>query len=323
MQFAEKKTVSNNEAVIIKAKARPSKFNAQFSLEVLEQLRKDGAEFYKTHYLAGRNAMIDLMGKVYEQFHAAKKSKDYERFIQGIKKALTDAGKTIKSSSSDTSLLTRYIFEEFDDKQISIYGRSLLVAYEKNIAPEEFPEFVKNTKGGFWGLVKKEGTSSEADKTNSDTISSDTVTAIEAIRKSETAGEIPDFKWEGAEDYTFLIAFRDIDGDKAEMKKLPISAKTINRLMSYYKKDKKGEEKLPEDEQAQAMQIALQDSKLESHNLTIQIADLERDKDAAMKDGEKDKVRKTQAKIIILSSQLEGVKKFIKNSGKTVETATA
>jgi hypothetical protein len=107
----------------------------------LVKLRDQGTAYYENVFVPGRNAMQEIMGAVYSQFHAAKSSPTYKDNLKVLSTKLKEYGVTVRSTSTDASLFIRMVFEGFDDKQVSIYSRSLAAAYEKGVAPDAFGKF--------------------------------------------------------------------------------------------------------------------------------------------------------------------------------------
>ncbi|MBA4342521.1 MAG: hypothetical protein C0423_10260 [Methylibium sp.] len=194
----------------------PAGFDLDESVLKLGQLRQRATEIDQQFTVMGRNAMIDLMSKLYVIWHAAKASGRFDAFLGNIKSALLAEGHELRKKNDDSGLLVRYIFSgtQLDHKQIHVYGRSIDVAYEKGTPADGFADLIRKTKNGFEGL--------RAEGAGQQDASAKQAIALSACRAEPTAAVSEEINWVDGESFQILLAIKD-DGGKTSLKYVPFS----------------------------------------------------------------------------------------------------
>lgn len=198
----------------------------------LATLRTEASKHHEKFEVTGRNAMLTLMSRVYAQYHAAKTSDIFEDFINNVRACLNKVGVKYKTNSKDSSLLIRYIFSDFSDKQVHVYGRSLDVAYENSKNPSDFVKFVENTKGRFDGIRAL-----SASKTTSKNSLSKHDIALSEVENETTLETVGTTDWQEGENYRIFIAVRT-ENDMADIKDTKLSLEARDKTLLLYLADK-------------------------------------------------------------------------------------
>jgi hypothetical protein len=117
-------------------------------LQPILQLRKK-AEATNTKYIVpGRKAIRKLVESAYELYVKASESSRRHDVFEQLRGRLASDGVTVHKDAPDASVIIRTVFEDFDSKQVHLYGKSLEYAMEQKIATDKFSDFVAE-EGGF------------------------------------------------------------------------------------------------------------------------------------------------------------------------------
>ena len=254
-------------------KAQPTQAPAAFavatSLALLEQLRSQACNHHQQFVVAGRKAMLALMAQVYGQFHAAKESGEFEQFMNSIRNKLQLALVELRKSTLDSSALIRYVFADFDDKQVHVYGRSLDVAYARQVAPSGFEGFIESTKGGFDG-VRQTAVEGPTKASNDAQASALNYAKVEATIATI---EVHDWK-DDAEDFRVMIAVRNEDGITADIKDAKLSVERNTSAILMYLANRKELNNPPKRKVSLANQAAALNAKLQVANAKVDLENL-------------------------------------------------
>ena len=244
----------------------PAAFAVATSLATLEQLRSQASNHHQQYVVLGRNAMLSLMAQVYGQFHAAKESGEFEQFMNGIRNKMKLALVELRKSTPDCSALIRYVFADFDDKQVHVYGRSLDVAYANRVAPSTFEGFVEGTKGGFDGV--RETAVAVPTKASKGT----QATALTYAKAEATIATIEVHDWkDDDEDFRVMIAVRNEDGITADIKDAKLSAERNTSAILMYLASRKELSNPPKRKVTAANQAAALNAKLQVANVKVEL----------------------------------------------------
>ena len=209
-------------------------FNVEEAMQVVDQLQVEADANYHNYELVGRKAVINLMGRTYMVWKAAKDSKCFESFCGNLTQKLKDKNITVKSVSKKASLLIRYVFNNISDKQVHVYSLALEAAYENNLHAEtDFYSMIKNTAGGFEGIRSKAAGGSDKN--------GDTTIAFSKCSNEATIKTIDGLSWGDGEQFTVLIAIRNEDGT-ANLKKSWLTEADNNHVLRRFFINKKKEE---------------------------------------------------------------------------------
>lgn len=279
----------------------PSKANSGLIARLLT-LREQGDDFYEKFFLPGRNAMLKIMGEVYEQFYTSKSSATYADDLEVLRKKLKDFGVTLRSSSTDASLFIRMVFKDFDDKQVSIYSRSLAVAYGKGVAPEAFEKFVADTVGGFYGIVGSDGGSKGSQDNAAGNAGKVAFTDIQAEKTVET---IDNFQWESDEEKCVLVAIRGMNDDSAKLKKLAVSEELFFSILAKYAAEKKALLKKTVSGDIGTTKLALQKVESLLANAQTDVDNLQADLRVAEQARNVEDVKNIRVNLLVATSRLD------------------
>lgn len=271
-------------------------------LDNLLVLREQGTAYYADFLVAGRNAMLALMAKVYAQFHAAKAAPNYEDNLKAICAKLKKYGVKVRDNSSDASLFIRMVFKDFDDKQVSIYSRSLAVALEKGVTPEGFEKFIQGTDGGFYGVVK--GTS-DGKPAHDRTAGHAGKVAFTNIQAEKTVQTIDNFQWDSDEEKCVLLAIRGMDDDSATLKKLAMSDELFFSILARYATEKKARLKKAVPDDIQKTKLALKVLEGELVNAETEVGNLKAELRAAEQAGNSTDVTRINVNLLVAESKRE------------------
>ena len=300
-------------------KAQPTQASAAFavatSLALLEQLRSQACNHHQQFVVAGRKAMLALMAQVYGQFHAAKESGEFEQFMNSIRNKLQLALVELRKSTLDSSALIRYVFADFDDKQVHVYGRSLDVAYANHLAPTDFGGYV-DSQGGFEG-VRKAGVTGPVDGSENPSATALTYATAEA-----TVGTIEVLDWkDDAEDFRVMIAVRNEDGITADLKDAKLSAERSTAAILMYLANRKELTKSPKRKvtaanKAAALQAELQvaNAKVELENYVSQLNEALATRDQTACDDVRPKIVWAKAQVAAFTDAAKKLKASLKES---------
>jgi hypothetical protein len=283
--------------------------NTDSIVDSLVSLREQGTAFYETHFVPGRKAMLGIMSQVYAQFHAAKSAPKYQDDLKAIREKLKQYDVKVRSTSSDASLFIRLVFKDFDDKQVSIYSRSLLAAYAAKIGADDFTAYIENTVGGFYGVViggDENATPPPLASGNAGKV------ALYDVIKEPTIETIADFSWEGDEEQCVLVAVRGMQDDSAQLKKIRMSQDLFNLLLAKYSAEKKALLKKTVTTDEGATKGALQTFEHERGNLETQVGNLEAELRTAVADGNSSQATKLRMELKVAMVRQEQAARAIK-----------
>jgi len=279
----------------VDAEAKPAATGSV--LDNLLMLREQGTAYYNEFFVPGRNAMLAIMANVYAQFHAAKSSPTYQDNLKAICAKLKQYGVKLRETSSDASLFIRMVFKDFDDKQVSIYSRSLAVAYGKGVTPEAFDKFVLETVGGFYGIVAGGGKSSQDGAAG--TAGRVAFTDIQAEKTVET---IDNFQWDSDEEKCVLVAIRGMDDDSATLKKLAVSEELFFSILAKYAAEKKALLKKAVSGDIETTKLALKKVEGQLANAQTEVDNLQAELRAAEQAGKVKDVKIIRVNLLVATS---------------------
>jgi hypothetical protein len=247
-------------------------FKVELAVQALEAIRGEATEHEAQFAVPGRKAMLDLMWRVYLQYHSAKGSGQFELFMNNIRAKLTLLNIEYRKSSPETSLLIRYVFEGFDDKQVHVYGRSLAVAFALGKLPTEFSAFVNNTKGAFEG-IRGSASATATPKPGTPT----PAIALSEAENEITVDTVAISDWLEGEKYRVFIAVRNED-DQADIKDAKLSPEIREKTLLLYLANKKalvkdGAQPTTKAEQDTILQaeLALQEARVRHQNALAEL----------------------------------------------------
>jgi hypothetical protein len=199
--------------------------------EVLDQantLRTEATTDWKQFYVAGRNATRKTMQKVYDLFYVVMHNDARDKVIERMKAKLPE--KKIRKNTKDAAIFIRYVFEDFDDKQVHVYSTSLEVAFAKRIEPSGFIAWVDEHKNGF------EGVRAAAAEATSDTQKTEPwQLGMGWARGAEVVETVQADDWDEDEPCRVLIAVPNGDGT-AGVKDTEMTLEHVRAVLAIYSK---------------------------------------------------------------------------------------
>ena len=208
-----------------------------------------------------------------------------------------------------------YVFADFDDKQVHVYGRSLDVAYANHLAPTDFGGYV-DSQGGFEG-VRKAGVTGPVDGSENPSATALTYATAEA-----TVGTIEVLDWkDDAEDFRVMIAVRNEDGITADLKDAKLSAERSTAAILMYLANRKELTKSPKRKvtaanKAAALQAELQvaNAKVELENYVSQLNEALATRDQTACDDVRPKIVWAKAQVAAFTDAAKKLKASLKES---------
>ena len=284
-----------------------------------DKLRVSADASYKQYVVAGRDAVIVLMGDVYALYCEIKKdAMECKKIIKHMSAAVA-TNSQVRVNSTDASVLVRYVCREMSDKKVSIYSRCIALAHENEIAIDGLPALVKATPNGWLGVLDKYATAKPVSITG---------TAVEQakqqVRQEKTITTIPAKDWDNDETVRVYIATHNDDAT-ADVKYAHLSKEATDLVLKRYLADKKKLEKqVKEAAKAAKSAVTLSSNgilmfELDIHNAEIDIYDLRVDIDGLLKAGKmaeaeilKDSLQVKELKLSGYKKDLEAAKALIK-----------
>lgn len=292
-------------------------FEADIAMLQLKGMRDQAASNYQQYDVMGRNAMIELMARVYRVWFDARNSKQFEGFVTKMKQTLTKNGAEFRATSKDSSLLIRYVFKHFDHKQVSVYGRSLAGAFKKGIAPDDFAAFINRTEGGFSGVriadtPRKTG--------GAEPISADVAVTHVKAERTITTIEVTD--WQEDEDVRVLVAVRN-DDDTASLKNARLSEDSVKAVLLRYEADKKERSKPPKDKEAEDKRHALKALEGDVANAKVDCGNIEADLSVALEYGDAAKCDVLRVNLTVAQVKAKAIERAYKALKEGLEAPSA
>ncbi len=210
----------------------PLKFTVENAMLAIERLRITASDHHQQFVVQGRKAMLDLIAKIYQQFYDAKSSSEFESFMNNVRSKLTTHGVTLRTNSTNGSSVVRLVFKDFDDKQVSVYGHAINLAYKRNIDPDGFQKFVEEN-GGFEGL-RKISLDEAVVVRGPDKVS----IALSVIENEQTVHTMNAAGWSADEKYRVYIALFNDDDGVVDLKDSRLTKEHLDATLILAKSDK-------------------------------------------------------------------------------------
>jgi hypothetical protein len=112
-------------------------------------LRSKASEVHTLYVVPGRDGMRAILADVYSYYLKARASEHCDRIVAELRGTFLD--KKQRANATTASVFIRSVFANYDDKQVHVRGKALEYCYFKNIAVDDFDEFVKQS-GGLEGV---------------------------------------------------------------------------------------------------------------------------------------------------------------------------
>ena len=281
-------------------------FSVAASLNELAAIRTQASDYHVRMYLPGRKEKLRLLSAVYSQYYAAKISEEFEQFANNVRSQLTNLGIEVRKSSLDSSNLVRYVFADFDDKQVHVCGRSLDIAYELRTLPGDFVALVEKTDGGLDGLrklgVQNAGATSVLTKQ---------AKALSEIDNDATVKTLEITDWADGEEFRVMVAVRNED-DTADLKDTYLSEEARDKVILAYLANKEalkkqGKKIITKEEQAVILQ-----NKNAQHTVELQREEINSTLEQAKRDGNSEIINRCNAQLVSVGIQIQAFSAAIK-----------
>ena len=293
----------------------------QFSVDTidvsLESLRNEAINNNAHYNVGGRKAMIRLMSQVYQLWHDAKISGNFDVFMNNVRRKLKDLDVEVRSNSPDATQLIRYVFsgltdEDFSDKQVHTYGRSLNVAFANipRTKPEHFEKLIYGTPGGFDGL-REQGKSTSAGTGTSRTSTRTASVALDIATKENTLDTIK-ADWPDKESFRIFIAVRNADGTTADLKDALLSNESKEATLLKFYDDRKKRLEPPKKVINSADKVALAQLVAKAANEKVKHLELEFQLKGAIASGTPEQCDQLRADVKSAKIQLDSLNASVK-----------
>ncbi len=278
-----------------------------------DKLRTSASNYNEQIVVAGRKALLALMSDIYGLYFEARQSADEgAAFLGELKAKLVHV--QIRKSATLAALLVRYVCVDFDDKQVSIYGRSLPAAYKAGVQPAGYVAFIENTEGGFAGLQAPGRCAPKAPTANTTA-----GVALVEIRAEKTVETLVVNDWGDEEEFRVLIALRN-DDDTADLKNANLLDKGLSAVLTQYKADKSSRAKPAKDEAAEADKLALKAMKGELANAETEVANLQAELNLAVTQADLIRAATLRASLKVAELKLSSFKSVCKSLQASLST---
>jgi hypothetical protein len=276
-------------------------------MDTAERLREVATANHEQFVVKGRTAMLALMGDIYRLYCETKGRLDKgESFMLELKAKLKKLNVEVRKSSPQSSQLIRYICKDLDDKQISIYSRSLVVALKNGISVDGFIAFIEETKGGFSGVRYNETPGTTASK-----VGIGEQVAVAHVRAEKTLTTLHEVDWEDDEEYQVLIALRN-DDDSAIVKSARLCMESLKTVMARYEADRRERNKPTQDEEAATNKIALQEMELELANAQTKLGNFQAELSKVIAGGNSTSSERLRVNLKVAEMQAKSMEKSYK-----------
>jgi len=191
-------------------------------------LRDAAAEDYQRFYVGGRNATKKTMQEVYGLFYLVMHSDKKDSVSDRMKAKLPES--KVRKTTRESAIFIRYVFSDFNDKQVHVYSVALDVAFAKKVEPAGFITWVEGHKDEFEGIRANaaERTGSSAEPWESG--------MCWARGAAQVAATIVAEDWDEDEPCRVLIAVPNDDGT-ASVKDTEMTLEHVKAVLSIYNRD--------------------------------------------------------------------------------------
>lgn len=208
--------------------------DVQAVMDKAETLRTEAAKNWTKFVVAGRNATLKTMQKVYGLYVAVMNNDAKDKVLGKLKAKLPDG--SVRKSTRDAAVFVRYVFGEdapgtgFSDKQVHVYSVALEAAHSKGILPDDFASWVNGNKGGF-EAIRAEAARTDRDSTKAKAWE----LGMDWARGAEAVETIKTDDWDESEMCRILIAVPNGDGT-AGVKDTEMTLDHVQSVLAIYSK---------------------------------------------------------------------------------------
>ena len=284
-----------------------------------DKLRISADASYAQYVIAGRDAVIALMGAVYALYCEIKKDDSTCKTAVKQMSAAVATDSQVRVTSTDASVLVRYVCREMGDKKVSIYSRCIALAHKNGVASDGLPALVKSTANGWLGVLSNWAPA----KTGVDAGTA-VETAEQELRKEVTVQNIPANDWGNDETVRVYIATYNDDAT-ADIKHVCLSAESIEIVLKRYAADKAKLEKAAKEAKSTntLSKAAIQIFEGDIANAETAIGNLRAEMDAAVAAGQHTSAAKQSDRLQVMELQHKGDKAALKAAKAEAKEAAA
>jgi len=116
-------------------------------------LRSEASKDWQQFYVAGREATKKTMQKVYGLYYVVMHNDEGSKVVARMKEKVPE--KKVRVNTREAAIFIRYVFEDFDDKQVHVYSVTLEHAFSKRIEPAGFVAWVNGYRDCFEGIRRE------------------------------------------------------------------------------------------------------------------------------------------------------------------------
>jgi hypothetical protein len=215
----------------------PKPLNFQALFAQAKDLRAEAEGIWQKFFVAGRDEAKKTVAKVYSLFYATMNSDvvDAKFKVLGKMKEALPKGK-VRDNTKDAAIFIRYVFENFDDKQVHVYGVALEHAFSKRVEPDGFASWVDGHTGGFEGVRKAAMLAASVGKTDGQkAVSLGWEFGLANARGDDAVEVINASDWDEDEPCRIYVAMPNDDGT-AGLKDTGLILDDVKKVLEIYSK---------------------------------------------------------------------------------------
>ena len=142
----------------------------------------------------------------------------------------------VRDNTKDAAIFIRYVFENFDDKQVHVYGVALEYAFSKRVEPNGFASWVDGHTGGFEGVRKAAMLAASAGKADGQkAVSLEWEVGLANARGDDAAEVINASDWDEDEPCRIYVAMPN-DDVTAGLKDTGLILDDVKKVLEIYSK---------------------------------------------------------------------------------------
>ncbi|OEZ55668.1 hypothetical protein [Duganella sp. HH105] len=252
----------------------PRPLDVKVTIAHIEKLRDQAAAADQKFTIPGRNAVRAMMSEVYARYHEIMSSASSREIIDLLKSGLEAQEIKFRSSSRDASVLIRYVFREFSDKQVHIYSVALEEAFRNQVMPQDFAKFI-GSRGGFEKAAagKVEPKAGKFDRWDA---------GLDVARGADKLGTVAVAEWDEDEPCRIFVAMPNGE-EAADIKDTKMTVERCKAVLAIYLADykernspKAKQRKLTDDEKFARRQlkgeVSYAEQMVEEYEINLKVA---------------------------------------------------
>ncbi len=287
----------------------------QDAMKDADAYRMQASKDWQNFYVGGRNATKALVQQVYSLYYAVMHSDTAPTVLARMQAKIPE--KKIYANTTNSTIFIRYVFADFDDRQVHVYHTAMDVAFAKKVEPSGFTTWVESHKNGFEGIR-----AAAAQKDNADGKKLKASSGMSFALGAVTVETIAATDFDEDETCRIFVAVPNGDGTAA-LKDMLLKPEEVETVLATYaravaarnKAKSKGRKKLTD-----VQKKARFDLKGQQANQETLLDNLRADMSVATKAGKLGDVERLEGEIDMVKVKIVGIKAQLKAiSGGTGE----